>query len=65
MHKLNKKFETFGSVLDAPRSGRPRTARIEENVEAVAQAFVETPTKSARRTAIVQSKIMKMSLESR
>jgi hypothetical protein len=51
IHKLHKKFQVTGSVIDAPRSGRPRTARTEENTYRVAQAFVEKPSTSAQRTA--------------
>lgn len=33
--KLVQKFETTGSTLNMPRSGRPRTSRDPENVERV------------------------------
>lgn len=52
VHKLHRKFSETGSVVDAPRSGRPKTVTTEENMQVVAQAFIEAPTKSARRTSL-------------
>ncbi|KAG8291154.1 hypothetical protein J6590_068020 [Homalodisca vitripennis] len=43
MRKLNKKFENLGSVLNALRSGHPRSICNEENLQTVAQAFVASP----------------------
>lgn len=51
IYKLHRKFQRTGSVADAPRSGRPHTARTEENKQLVAQVFVEQPTRSANRTS--------------
>lgn len=48
---LVKKFEKTGSVHDAPRSGVPRTARSEENINTVAASLVADPTTSTRRRA--------------
>lgn len=42
------KFENEGSIVDAPRSGRPRSARTPDNMERVATALVETPATSTR-----------------
>ncbi len=49
---MGRKFECAGSVGNALRSGRPRDARTEENVCAVAQAVVEEPTWSTQRGAL-------------
>lgn len=38
-------------MADAPPTGRPRTARTEDNENLVAQAFVENPSQSAKRAA--------------
>lgn len=51
IYKLHVKFQTLGNVADAPRSGRRRSARTEENQQLVAQAFIDQPTRSLRRTA--------------
>lgn len=51
VYKLHKKFLVTGSVVDAPRSGRPTTVSTNDNMQLVAQAFMESPTKSARRTS--------------
>ena len=48
---LVKKFKETGSVHDVPRSGRPRTARTEENVNAVAADVAANPTTSTRHRA--------------
>lgn len=52
VYKLNKKFQETGSVIDAPRSGRPSTVVTEENMHLVAQTFVETPSQSAVRASL-------------
>jgi transposase len=38
IHNLNKRFEQTGSVEDRPRSGRPKSATTEENLNIVAQS---------------------------
>jgi hypothetical protein len=55
LHKKSRQFTTCinklektGSVTDAVRSGRPKSATSEENVLTVAQAFVQSLTKSTR-----------------
>ncbi len=49
INKTVKKFESIGTVQDAPRSGRTRTADTPENRELVATMLVETPTTSSRK----------------
>jgi hypothetical protein len=51
IYKLNKKFEQTGSVNDLPRSGRPRSVRTLENMEIIAETFVKSPKKSARKAS--------------
>jgi hypothetical protein len=61
IHNFNTRFEETGSVADSPRSGRPRSARSEENLQTVAQAFVHSPNKSIR-TASRELEITRSSL---
>ncbi|CAI9724646.1 Hypothetical predicted protein [Octopus vulgaris] len=49
--KLIKKFKETGSVLDKPRSGRPKTS--DETKEAVMVKVSTSPKKSLRRTSTV------------
>lgn len=49
IYYLIRKFETTGSLADAPRSGRPSTAVTQENLELVSQLLVEDPRTSTRR----------------
>ncbi len=41
VYKLHSKFQTIGTVDDALRSSRPRTAWMGENTQLVADVFVE------------------------
>ena len=43
VYKLHKKFQQTGLVLVAPHSGRPSVVVTDENMELVAETFVETP----------------------
>ena len=45
---LNKKFEQTGSVVDLPRSGRPKSVTNKRNLQAVADAMGVNPKKSMR-----------------
>ena len=45
IRKLNKRFEQTGMVAELPRSGRPKTVTTEENLNIVAQCFVQSPKK--------------------
>ena len=49
IRRWHKKFMETGSVLDAVRSGRPRTSA--DNIERVRQAFSRSPIKSIRIAA--------------
>lgn len=51
LRKLNMKFEKTGSVLNAPKCGRPRSICKEGNLQAVAEAFVSSPGKSTRKAS--------------
>ncbi|CAI9741198.1 KEOPS complex subunit TP53RK isoform X1 [Octopus vulgaris] len=51
IRKLIKKFKETGSVLDKPRSGRPKTS--DETKEAVEAKVSASPKKSLRRTSTV------------
>lgn len=46
---LINKFEHTGSVVDAKRTGRPRSARSEENIAMVAVSVDDDPTTSKRK----------------
>ena len=43
------RFREQGSVCDLPKSGRPRTARSDENRQRVAESVAEDPSTSVRR----------------
>lgn len=49
--RLYRKFLTTGTVNDKPRSGRPKTAFTDENLETVAFHFTEHPRTSQRHSA--------------
>ena len=44
--RLNQAFDTTGSVLDAKRTGRPKTVNTEENKERVQAELACSPDKS-------------------
>ena len=46
--KVNRKFAETGSVVDLPRSGRPRTGQSDENIATVQAIVDETPKTSSR-----------------
>ena len=50
--RLVKRFEEFGTVADKPRSGRPKTSMTEENLQTLAQTFVENSNQSAKRVSL-------------
>jgi len=52
VRNMDRKFQRIGRVDDAPRSGRPRDARTEENQFLVAQSVVEDPHLSTRRASL-------------
>jgi hypothetical protein len=49
IHNLKARSEETGSVADLPQTGRPRSARLEENLRTVVQAFLHSPNKSLKR----------------
>ena len=51
VHRVVKKFEETGSVLDQRHNnqGRPRTARSSENVGEIKDVITDTPQRSVRR----------------
>jgi transposase len=51
IYKLNRRIEATGSVADLPRSGRPKSVTSEENLQLVAETFIQSPKKSARRAS--------------
>jgi hypothetical protein len=51
IYHIRDKFETLGSVCNAPKSGRPKTSMTEENEMLVAMTFVNSPKKSTRRAS--------------
>ncbi len=52
VYKLHRKPQITGTVDDMPRSGRPQTAQM-ENTQLVAEAFMEQPTRSAKRASLL------------
>jgi hypothetical protein len=48
--QYNQQSQRHGSVYDLQKSGRPRTSLTEENLTTVAQALVQSPKKSVRKT---------------
>jgi Helix-turn-helix domain (DUF4817) len=51
VRKLIRKFETTGSVTNVKGTGRPRSARTEENIAVVRNSVSTSPGKSVRRRA--------------
>ena len=49
IHALSNRFEQYGTTLDSHHSGRPRTARSEENIARVRESVTESPKTSTRR----------------
>ena len=48
IYHMRDKFETTGSVANAPKSGRPCTTLTQENEMKVALTFINSPKKSTR-----------------
>ena len=51
IYKIIRKFEETGSVKNAPKSGRPKTSRSDENISALQVLMEESPENSIRRTS--------------
>lgn len=49
IHHLVQRFQQQGSVGDSPRTGRPRSVRMEENIERSQGNVHEEPGTSIRR----------------
>ena len=52
IYRIRDKFNDTGSVLDAPRSGRPATTCTDENKDLVAASVIEYPCTSTRRRSL-------------
>ena len=48
IQQIVKKFDEIGSVMDAPRSGRPKSVTTPDNLELVALEVVADPSQSTR-----------------
>ena len=59
--KLIAKFERLGSVVDAPRSGRPVVATSDADVARVLSTMETTPKKSANRMALEEGMSQRVS----
>ena len=62
INSIFHKFNATGSVLDAPKTGRKKSVRTEENEQLVAQSLVDNPQNSIRRIS-VQLEISKSSVQ--
>ena len=51
-NRVRDKFDVTGSVANAPKAGRSRTSRTEENEMRVAMTFVNSPKKSLHYTGV-------------
>ena len=51
LYRIRDKFEETGSIMDAPRSGRPVKVCTQENLQMVAEAYSHSPKKSTRRAS--------------
>ncbi len=51
VYKIVHKFERRGSVADAPKAGRPRSSRSDENVSSLHEMLLNSPEKSVRRSS--------------
>jgi transposase len=49
IRKLMQRLEETGSLMNLPHTGRPRSARKEENIEEVRASIEEEPQTSTRR----------------
>lgn len=53
IQQLIRKFDTTGSIMDAPKSGRPKSATTQDNLELVALDVVADPTQSTRKRSLL------------
>ena len=52
IYAIHRKFMESGSVVDAQRSGRPKSGRSEENIRVLEEAYALSQRKSIRRAAV-------------
>ena len=52
IYAIHRKFMETGSVVDARRSGRPRSGRSEENIGVLEEVYALSQRKSIRRAAV-------------
>ena len=52
VRRLIRRYEETGSMDRQPGSGRPRTARTEENVEVVVEVHTHIPAQLQRNSAL-------------
>ena len=52
IYAIHRKFMETGSVVDAQRSGRPKSGLSEENIRVLEEAYVLSQGKSIRRAAV-------------
>ena len=52
IYRIRDKFNATGSILNAPKTGRPKTVCTEDNKQLVAETFVQSPKKSTRRASL-------------
>ena len=51
IYRIRDKFDATGTILNAPKTGRPKTVCTEYNKQIVAEAFAHSPKKSTRRVS--------------
>ena len=52
LYRIGDKFDETGSIMDAPRSGRPVKVCTQENLQNVSEAYAHSPKKSTRRASL-------------
>ena len=52
IYAIHRKFMETGSIVDAQRSGRPKSRRSEENIQVLEEAYALSQGKSIRRVAV-------------
>ncbi|GFS97005.1 DUF4817 domain-containing protein [Nephila pilipes] len=51
-YRIGDKFDSTGSILYAPNTGRPKTVCTEYDKQLAAETFVQGPKKSSRRASL-------------
>ena len=52
IYRIRDKFDATGSIVNAPKAGRPKTVCTEDHKQLVAESFVQSPKKSTRRASL-------------